>query len=195
MSSSYQAHIDKFTSDIVVNGKNKIDVYITFTDVKSGNYESELYVEFGSKYLYKYLVSPSTKKVSFVIPVDWVDEIPNSPIGTGKIRLQCVDFNKPEVAYTETKSFTVYVPEEFKPKISKMSINMEDIHNSSVDYAVYGLTRPNVMAKVTPYSNSPIKKWTLSGGGVIASGKNPSFTSTNSQYNFEQKGQIIKEGI
>lgn len=188
--STYQAHINKFTTDIVVNGTNKIDVDITFTDKQSGSYENELYIELGKRNFYKYFDSTSPQTVSFTIPIDWLAQIPDSPLGTGKIRLQCVNMNTGEMEYEEAKNFTVYVPEEFKPTVSNLSVEMQDIKNTTVDYAAYGLTRPFVRALVTPHSTSPIRKWYITGGGVTASGDPYMFEGE--EYNFSALGELIR---
>ena len=189
--STYQAHISKFTSDIVVNGKNKIDVSITFTDKKSGDYDSEIYIELGKRYFYKYFTSTSPQTVSFTIPVDWLSEIPDSSKGTGKIKLQCININTAKTEYEEIKNFTVFVPEEYKPDISNLSIYFADIKYGMVDYLAYGLTKPVANALVTPHPTSPIKKWYLTGGGVTASGDEISYVSGN-DYNFSVVGELVR---
>ena len=191
MSSKYQAHISNYTTSIVVNGVNHINVGITFTNKQSGNYDSEVFCEFGGKSFYKYLADTTTQTISFTIPVEWLSEIPDSNIGTGRIRLQCVNMGNSKVEYEEVKFFTVYVPEEFKPEISNLSMVMIDTSNYVVDYAIYGLTRPEMRAMVTPHQTSPIKKWYITGGGIDDSGEF-SYSSGHADYNFYAIGSVIK---
>jgi hypothetical protein len=195
MGSTYQAHISKFTPSIVVNGTNKIDVTVAFTNVQTGElgYENDLYIKFGDRYLYKYLdtTSSSPQTFSFTIPVDWLNEIPDKSVATGTIELTCLDVYAFEVAYKETKPFTIYVPEEYKPTVSNLSVSFGDIRSMLVDYALYGLTTPRARAFVQPHSTSPIKKWYIAGGGVIASGEDPDI-SDNNDYNFSERGELIK---
>lgn len=189
MSSSYQAHINSYTSSISVNGKNQISVSVKFTDKKSGYFENEVYIEFGSKYFYKFLgTSPET--ISYTIPIEWLNEIPDSVRGTGKIRVQCVNMSTAKVEYQEVKNFTVYVPEEFKPTVSNLKVERFVVNGGLVDYMAYGLVRPLAKAKVTPHSTSPIKKWYISGGGVTASGE--AVITSGSDYNLIARGELIR---
>ena len=85
------AKISKFTDSIVVNGENTIEVQIDWEDLDSetANWENELYCELGNQSLYQYLRKDTKPKtVSFTIPIDFLSEIPDSPIGTGKIMLR-----------------------------------------------------------------------------------------------------------
>lgn len=192
MSSTYQAHISDYTKSISVDGKNQISVSVTFTDKKSGSYDNELYIEFGDKYFYKYLSDTTPQTISFTIPVEWLSEIPDSDIGTGKIKLHCYNMGKFDTEYNETKPFTVLVPEKFKPEVSNLTVEMQDMKFDTVDYAVYGLTRPAVAAMVTSHFTSPLKKWSITGGGVTASGNEFNLSNGDNGYNFFKVGEFIR---
>ena len=191
MSSTYQAHIDSCTKSIVVNGTNQISVNVIFTNTQSDIYQNEIFCEFGEKSFYQLISDTTPQQFSFTIPVDWLNEITDSPLGTGKIELNCVNMNTGKCEYTETKNFTVYVPEEYKPEISKMEVKIRDIRNSIVDYALYGLTFPEINAIVTAHSTSPIKKYQITGGGVIVE-RDFSNTDYSDGYNFSAYGTVIK---
>lgn len=184
------AKIKSFTDSIVVDGKNDIKIQIEWEDKGSGDYESELYISIGNKKEYKYLTS-TLIQYGFVIPVDWLSEIPASTIDVGKITINNIKMSDPSLP-TETivKSFTVYVPEEFKPSISDLSVSMRDIKNYTVDYALYGLTKPVMRAKVVSHSTSYIKKWRITGGGIDTSGDYE--VANLDQYNLLAIGTVIK---
>lgn len=186
------AKISKFTDSIVVNGENTIEVQIEWEDKDSGSYENEIYCELGGKSFYKYL-NRDTKpqSVSFTIPIEWLSEIPDSPLGTGKIRLQITNMATYEPEYETIKNFTVYVPEEFKPEVSNLTMVMIGTSNSVVDYALYGLTCLEMRAMVTPHPTSPIKKYYITGGGIDVSG-DFSYSSGYADHNFYARGSVVK---
>ena len=190
------AKIANYTKSIVVNGKNAIEVGITYENKGSGNYFSEMYIQFGSNHFYKALISDTnspfyTNKVTYTIPVDWLANIPDSSIGTGKIKVETIDMDIGKSAHLEEKPFTLYVPEEYKPEISNISVVMHDVNYGAVDYAVYGLTKPYIYANVSPHSTSPIKKWYIRGGGIDDSGDCYYATSSEGK-NFMAMGSLIK---
>lgn len=170
MGNTYFANIKNCTASIVVNGINKIDVDITFSNNNSGDYESEIFCEFGNARFYRYLRDTLPQTISFTIPVDWLIQIPDSVIGIGHIKVQSVNMDTAEVVHSETRNFTVYVPEEYKPNISNLSIQMYDFLNSPVDYAVYGITKPEINALVSSHTTSPLYKYHITGGGMDISG-------------------------
>ena len=184
------ATISKFTDSILVNGENTIQVQLEWEE--AAGYDSEIWCELGSKSLYKYLRSDlKPETVSFTIPVEWLSEIPDSSIGTGKIRVQSMNMSTTEFEYIDIKKFTVYVPEEFKPEISNLTTVMIGTSNSVVDYALYGLTCPEMRAMVTPHPTSPIKKYYITGGDINVSGEF-SYSSGYVDHNFYARGSVIK---
>lgn len=190
MSATYVAKITDYTKSISVDGKNTIEVGLTYENKGSGYYMCELLINLGTKHLVKYIDGDTnssyyTNKVTFTIPVEWLAEIPSSPLGTGTIIVRTVDMNASDlesaVYFEDVRNFTVYVPEEFKPEISNLSVQMYD-SIASVDYAVYGMTYPHITAKVTPHLSSPIKRYRITGGGIEVSGDYEETHSSN--YNF-----------
>ena len=190
--STIQAHISNYTKSIVANGTNQISVTITFTNKGSGNYGNEVYCEFGEKQLYKYIDGGSPRAdqiILFDIPRGWVDEIPDSPSGTGKIKLRCVNMDTAKVEYEEVKPFTLYVPEDERPSISSVRFYMVAGAGTWVDYAIYGMTRPLIIASATG-SSSPIVKYHIKGGGNETSGEYSSSGETGE--NFSELGPIVR---
>ena len=186
------AKIKSFTDSIVVDGKNDIKIQIEWEDKGSGDYESELYISIGNRKEYKYL-NGDVKEYSFIIPVDWLNEIPASSIDSGKITINNIKMSDPSLP-TETivKRFIVYVPEEYKPSISNLSVDILDTQNHSVDYVLYGLTKPIMRAKATPHSTSPIKKWRITGGGIDVSEDFLYTDNGDVDYNFQAIGTVIR---
>lgn len=198
MGTTYLAKINSFTNSIVVDGKNTIEVKINYDNTGSGDYESEVFIEFGNQYDYKYIVANKnspyyTDKVTFTIPVSWLGEIPDSPTGTGIIRVRTVNMMTAGIAYEDVKNFTVYVPEEFKPELSNVSLFLRDVINHSrCDYAIYGITAPEIEALVTPHFTSPIKRYRITGGGIDVIKDFPSSNLYPQEKNYCFDGTVIK---
>ena len=190
------AKLKSYTKSIIVDGINGIEIQIDWEDKKSGNYSSELTIKIGNKKETFQLYTATDGYVagmSFMIPTDWLSEIPSLEVGTGQIVIDTYNLSSTSSApaYSTTKNFTVYVPEEFKPEISKMAVNMRDINNYIVDYALYGLTFPDVNAIVTAHPTSPIKKYRITGGGIDVSG-DFSYSDYGTEYNFSAYGSVVK---
>lgn len=198
MGTTYLAKINSFTNSIVVDGSNTIEVKINYDNTGSGDYESEVFIEFGNQRDYKYIVADKnspyyTDKVTFTIPVSWLEEIPDSTTGTGIIRVRTVNMMTVEIAYEDVKNFTVYVPEEFKPKLSNVSLSMINvINNAFCDYAVYGITAPEIEALVTPHFTSPMKRYRITGGGIDVIKDFPSSNLYPQEKNYYFDGTVIK---
>ena len=171
MGSTYVAKIKSFTDSIVVNGKNAIQVQIEWTDKGSGNYESDLTIKLGDREEYVYFSTTNlVEEFSFIIPVDWLNAIPETSIDSGTITVKNLNMNTLQEEKI-TKRFTVYVPEEFAPsKITNFSLNFRDAKSNLVDYALYGVTIPEISATVKSHETTYLKKWHLSGGGTYISG-------------------------
>lgn len=192
---SYTGFVDlkKTTSSIVVNGTNAINIeYRLLPSDDDCYYYNEIEIWFKNKRCYyKYLEwETNPKPISYVVPIELLKEIPDSSVGTGTIVARIVHTSTGKIEEIK-KSFTVYVPEEFKPQVSNLKIEMMDTKYNVVDYAVYGLTKPMAHAIVTPHSTSPIKKWYILGGGVTASGTE-TVNNSNENYNFHVLGELVR---
>lgn len=177
--------IGEWSKEILVDGKNKLKVFVSHLNLT--DYDTELIIKFGNETIYKYNPT-SAYCLYFDIPVDWLRQIPDSPLGTGTITLKTWSKSS-ELLHEDVKTFTAYVPEEFKPEISVYNVKMYE--TGVVDYAVYGLTRPMVQAMVTPHSTSPIKKYYITGGGISDKG-DFKYTSDDDNYNFWTYGTVFK---
>ena len=192
MGSTFIAKIKKFTDSVVVDGKNSIQIKLDWEQPVSGLYETELSISFKNKTYYRHLSSEIgyIGGVTFVIPVDWLNEMPDSSVGTGEIKLTNINLDSGEIK-EEKKKFTIYVSEEFKPEISNLSVVIRDTSKSVVDYALYGLTYPEMRAMASPHSTSPLKTWHITGGGIDVSG-DFSYSNGHEGYNFWAAGTVIK---
>ena len=189
------AKIYKYTKSITVDGNNAIQVEITWEDKSSGKYENELVIKFGNK---QKVIQLNTKNGflmghTMVIPVSWLSEIPDTDKGTGHIFINTYDMNSSSntPSTSAIKKFTVYVPEDFKPDISDLSMDILDTKSYPVDYAVYGITFPRFTAKVTPHSTSPISKCRITGGGYDVWAGFTYDKNGSGDYNFMVKGPAI----
>lgn len=181
--------IVKYYDSIVLDKSHKY-IFIEMNNPKP-EYMTELHICFGEK---RYIINNPGDTWFFNIPSEeWLNEIPNSYIGTGTIELQTWDMfaNTGEPLYSDVKKFTVYVSEEFKPEVSNLSVVVRDTSRAVVDYAIYGLTYPEFRALVTPCSSSPIKKWYITGGGIDVSG-DFSYLSGYEDYNFWTIGTVFR---
>ena len=178
--------IGEYTKEILVDGKNQLKVFVSHLNLT--DYETELYIEFKGRTIYEY--SPTSAYcLYFDIPVNWLNQIPDDPLGVGYIKLRTYSKSL-ELLHEDVKPFTVYVPEEFKPEISFFDVKMIDNYEY-VDYAVYGLTKPEVRAMVKAHSTSPIKKYYITGGGINVSG-GFQYSSGYADYNFWAEGTVVK---
>lgn len=168
MASQEIAKIGEYTKSIIVDGNNSLHIEIDWEDKKTGSYQSELYIKLREKeyYIYLYQDAGRIDVVDFQVPEDWLSAIPSLSVAKGQLIINNYDGTSTEPIYTETKNFTVYVPEEFKPEISNLSVDILDMKSYVVDYALYGITFPRFKAIVTPHSTSPIKRCRVKGGGV-----------------------------
>lgn len=114
---------------------------------------------------------------TFTIPASWIDQIPESTSGVGKVYVYTYR-NGSQVGSPDVKNFTITVPETVVPSVSMTSENMSD--NATVDgwdTLVQGFSKIKLTATATAGSGSSIASIAFSGDGVSQSGTDLSVIS------------------
>lgn len=180
--------IKSYTQSIEVNGTNKHSVTAIFTyDVfgaATGDTVTHVITwslgQHSHTETIKYGANGVAATASYAIPMEWLNEIPNSITGTGTVT---VESHSPVGGIqTATKNFTVKVPATCKPSITSITAG---IHNDNsvlqqFGIAVYGFSKLSMTPSAINLSySSPIKSYAVTCGGVTYRGSGTGLNASN----------------
>lgn len=163
--------ITSVTSSVPADGSTQGTVQINRPD---SSFTHKVVVQIGSRSEEYTNVGTSC---TFTIPASWIDQIPASTSGTGKILLYTYK-NGSQVGTADTKNFTITVPASVVPSVSLASENLSD--NATVDSwdtLVQGFSKIKLTATAAAGSGSTIATVAFSGDGVSQSGSSLTVTS------------------
>ena len=163
--------ITSVTSSVPADGSTQGTVQINRPD---SSFTHKVVVQIGSRSEEYTNVGTSC---TFTIPASWIDQIPASTSGTGKILLYTYK-NGSQVGTADTKNFTITVPASVVPSVSLASENLSD--NATVDSwdtLVQGFSKIKLTATAAAGSGSTIATVAFSGDGVSQSGSSLTATS------------------
>lgn len=159
--------IESVTPSIVVDGTNVVAVSI---DSASASFTHDVVWKFGS---YSFTALNAGTFISYAIPMEWLNAIPNSTTGSGTVTITTNSGNT-KIGASDYASFQLVVPEDVHPSISSIGITeaTEGIAEQFGGF-VQNKTRFNVAAIGQGAYSSTIESYKTTIDGVVYYG-NPS---------------------
>ncbi len=156
-----QSEITSVTSDIPVDGTNKISITI---NRKSTNYTHDVRIKFGD---YEKTLTGVGTSTSYVIPTSWLNAIPNSTTGTGTVYVTTKS-GSTQIGSTVSKRYTLAVPTNVTPTFTSLNVERVDGDVPS-DWGVYVQNKSQCKATITGASGvygSTVKAYSVEIGNT-----------------------------
>jgi hypothetical protein len=147
----------------VTAGATSMTVNITRA---SSSFTHEVVWKFGS---HTYTASNIGTSSAYTVPASWLDAIPNSKSGTGSVTVTTYSGGA-KIGSGASKSFTVTAPASAKPTVSSLAVTRVD-NGVPAAWGVYVKGKSKAVVKISGVGQSygsPIKSYSLSGGGYSA---------------------------
>lgn len=159
-----QSTISSYSNSVTVNGKNALNVSF---NTHSSSYQHEFRVDFGSSHHYE-LLSAGRTNVNFVVPLQWLENIPNSQQGKGTLSITTKNGSS-TIGTPEYRDFTVWVSGDVVPVIN--SINVEMVNDNAVvrNWGIYlkGYSKAKVTCNGYGVYGAPIASYSFTGAYYI----------------------------
>ena len=167
--------IESVTSSVSINGTNTSTVKITRTN---DSYTHTVKWTVGS---HTYSATKVGTSTSYAIPASWIDALPNSTSGTGKVTVSTYN-GSTKIGSDVSKNFTITVPASVVPTVSATTELVNNTVPSSWGIYVQGKSKCKITVSGSAPYGATVKSFAISGTNGKYSGSLSSAGSWTSPY-------------